>query len=211
MDRRTQAAAAAAEILTCCICVVVRRPSIMAWAFHWQLAQVYRLSYGTRRPRQSCDWQTHRPVATGPIALPGPLWRRTELNFWWTLFYRSQMYSASMPDPAYSIKYPTRVTMLHLDSRPIVLTVCYKTGIPRRRHGHGHRHRGSSRECRRVVELAIGITSGNRASDVSAKILARMSVSVSVSASWNSSLTEPRCHVRWFSRYKHSLNEHFSS
>ena len=40
--------------------------------------------------------------------------------------------------------------------------------------------RGSSRECRRVVELAMGITSGNRSSDVSEKILARMSVSVSV-------------------------------
>jgi len=45
--------------------------------------------------------------------------------------------------------------------------------------------RVSSREYRRVVELAIGITSGNHASDVSATILARMSMSVS----WNSSLT----------------------
>ena len=45
--------------------------------------------------------------------------------------------------------------------------------------------RRSSRECRRVVQLATGITSGNRASDVSARI----SVSVSVSASWNSSYT----------------------
>jgi len=52
--------------------------------------------------------------------------------------------------------------------------------------------RGSSRECRRVVQLATGITLGNRASNVSARILARMSVSVSVSASWNSSFTDRR-------------------
>jgi len=37
--------------------------------------------------------------------------------------------------------------------------------------------RGSSRECQRVVELVTGITSGNCVSDVSARILARMSVS----------------------------------
>ena len=42
----------------------------------------------------------------------------------------------------------------------------------------------SSRECRRVVLLATGITSRNRASDVSARILTRMSVSVS----WNAGL-----------------------
>ena len=44
----------------------------------------------------------------------------------------------------------------------------------------------------RVVELAIGITSGNRASDVSARILAKMSVSLS--ASWNASLTAHTAH-----------------
>ena len=54
--------------------------------------------------------------------------------------------------------------------------------------------RGSSQECRRVVQLAAGITSGNRASDVSARILAMMSVSVSVSASWNSSFKPHRPH-----------------
>jgi len=37
-----------------------------------------------------------------------------------------------------------------------------------------------------IVQLATGITSGNRVSDVSARILARMSVSVS--ESWKSSL-----------------------
>jgi len=44
---------------------------------------------------------------------------------------------------------------------------------------------GLSRECRRVVQLATGITSGNRA----CRTCRRGSVSVSVSASWNASFT----------------------
>jgi len=47
--------------------------------------------------------------------------------------------------------------------------------------------RGSSRERRRVVQLAVGITSGNRACRTCRRGSSR--VSVSVSASWNSSFS----------------------
>ena len=60
--------------------------------------------------------------------------------------------------------------------------------------------RGSSRECRRVVELAIGITSGNRASDVSARILARMSVSVFVEFRLKPSRMHSLRSTRWLDR-----------
>jgi len=65
-----------------------------------------------------------------------------------------------------------------------------KDGIPRRRHGNGHRHRypssstssrGSSRECRRVVQLATEITPIARVGEDPRE-------DVRVSASWNSSL-----------------------
>jgi len=75
-----------------------------------------------------------------------------------------------------------------------------KARIPRRRHRHVHRRQHPHDDPREdvgedvgvsgdfPVQLATGIASGNRSrvSDVSARILARMSVSVSVS--WNSSL-----------------------
>ena len=59
------------------------------------------------------------------------------------------------------------------------------------------RELGSSRECRRAVERAIRITSEHRTSDVSARILTRMSVSVSVSASWNSSYSDCSIKTVW--------------
>ena len=66
-----------------------------------------------------------------------------------------------------------------------------KAGIPRRRPTRTATptttptsSRGSSRECRRVVQLAAG---QSLVLDASARILARMSVSVS--ASWNASFS----------------------
>jgi len=43
----------------------------------------------------------------------------------------------------------------------------------------------------------IGVTSGNRSSDVSARILARIPWHLSVSASWNSSLTQHSSHNKF--------------
>jgi len=70
-----------------------------------------------------------------------------------------------------------------------------EAGIPRRCHRHGHRHRHTRDDPREdvgvlgdfPVHLATGITSGNRSrvSDVSARILARKSLS----GPWNASLT----------------------
>ena len=71
----------------------------------------------------------------------------------------------------------------------------HKARISRRRHRHRHPREDVGEDISDFpVQLAIGITSGNRlrVSDVSARILARMSVFVlvSVSASWNASLNE---------------------
>ena len=62
--------------------------------------------------------------------------------------------------------------------------------IPRRRHRHPRQHLREDRRENVGVSFSLavgtGITSGNRTSDVSARILARMSVSVS--ALWNAGL-----------------------
>ena len=79
----------------------------------------------------------------------------------------------------------------HMCSREVMVS---KAGIPRRRHRHRHPREDFRRHVRHVRFPEVFQWQAERHADILATLYARMSVSVSVSAWWNASLTASRDH-----------------